>query len=461
MVAGSPSRGVLPIGTAALQAELVDAFDEFVPHHSHSVGQILLFLRFTLQSVIGFRGAASVLQIFSPLFPRDEPAVSPNGGQMWLLRMGLFELSRLKELADDWIWIIDHTIQVGKAKCFVVVGVRRSVLDKMRLDENSNGTLSYEDLSVWAIELVESSDGPMVERQLNELSKKTGQVPCELLSDCGGDLQKGIAGYCDAHPETIAVKDLPHFAANALKKELNGDAQWTAFLAAANQSKTRLRQTKFAFLLPPDLKTKARWMNLDPLITWSEKVRAFVDSPRPVPGASWEEAELEEKMGWIRSYKSSVRSWFEMLRVVGACLKYMRKHGYHQQAREELKEVLTDLVPPNDCPARRVAASILDYVEQQSSMIPAGKHLLATSECLESLLGKAKQLQARQSKSGFTKMILSIAAGVTSLTVEKITAAFSVIKVRHVKEWVDNTLVASVQGQRFHALHAPDGTKTG
>jgi hypothetical protein len=452
----------LPAGIAAQQAELIDAFDQFVPHHSHSLGQILLFLRFALKCVIGLRGAAGVLEIFSPLFPTGEPGISANGGQMWLLRVGLYELSRPKEQADDWIWIVDHTIQIGKAKCLVVVGVRRALLDMKRLDENASGALTHEELSVWAIELVETSDGPTVERQLNELSQKTGQVPRAVLSDCGADLTAGIAGFCATHPQTIALKDLPHFAANAIKRELSGDSQWTAFLADANQSKTRLRQTKFAFLLPPDLKTKARWMNLDPLITWSKKTLMFVNSPRPVPGASWEDEELEEKMGWIRRYQSSLQGWFEMLNVVGTSLSYIRKQGYHQHAREELQEILRPLVPPRDSPAQRVAASILDYVELQSRAIPEGEHLLGTSEALESLLGKAKQLQARQSKSGFTKMILGIAAGVTQLTVAGITAALSTIKVQNVKQWLDNRLEASVQGQRFHALHAPNnGTKMG
>jgi hypothetical protein len=314
--------------------------------------------------------------------------------------------------------------------------------------------LTAQDLSVWAIELVEKSDGPTVNNQLKKIVQVTCQIPCAIISDCGGDLSAGIAQFCEEYPQTIPLKDLPHFAANAIKKELNNDPQWVAYLADANRSKTQLRQTTFAFLLPPDLKSKARWMNLDPLIAWSERVLDFVQSPRSVPGVTWEDEELQEKMGWILNYQTSLRGWADMLAVVNTSLKYIRKHGYHQNAREELKQTLCQLPMSANSHAQRVADRILDYVQEQSRMVPEGEHVLGTTEVLESLLGKAKQLQGSQSKSGFTKMILGIAAGVSKLTAQLVKTALSKTKVLDVIEWTASELGHSVQAQRFHALYA-------
>jgi hypothetical protein len=49
----------------------------------------------------------------------------------------------------------------------------------------------------------------------------TGIVPCEILSDCGADLQKGISQFRSNHPQTRGVKDIAHAAASAVKQELN------------------------------------------------------------------------------------------------------------------------------------------------------------------------------------------------------------------------------------------------
>lgn len=40
------------------------------------------------------------------------------------MRIALYQLERPKELADDWIWIVDHTVEIGPEKCLVVLGVR-------------------------------------------------------------------------------------------------------------------------------------------------------------------------------------------------------------------------------------------------------------------------------------------------------------------------------------------------
>lgn len=381
---------------------------------------------------------------------------------MWLLRLGLYELLREKEQAHDWIWLVDHTVQVGKGKCFVVVAIRAESLQKKRLDPFSCGALTCQDLTVWKIELVDNSCGLVVEQQLEKLCEKTGQVPRAILSDRGADLISGIATFCERHPQTIAIEDLPHFAANAIKKELTNDPDWPVFLVATNRSKTSLRQTKLAFLLPPDLRAKARWMNLGPLIAWSQKVLLFLDSPIAVKGVSLTEEELKGKMGWLQGYRNSLRKWSEILQVVESSLEYIRKTGYHRNCRKELSENLSLLAMSAESAARRVADRILDYVEQQSVQLREGEHLLATTEVLESLLGKAKKLHGQQSRSGFTKMVLGIAASVSELTTDVVTTALSAIKVHHVTEWIKSDIGTSVQAQRNQALKPRRiGTKTG
>lgn len=426
------------------------------------MGLIQLFLNLVLTSAVGLRGAASVLRVMSPLFPNDEQAPSPNGGQMWLLRVGLYELRRPKEQADDWIWIADHTIQIGRVKCFVIVGVRQSAWEAKRAVEDQPAALTHHDLSVWMIEPVEKSDGPTVASQLNELSRQTGVIPQAVLSDCGADLQSGIAQFCVEHAQTVALKDIAHALANAVKRELNDDPQWAAFLGDASRAKAQLRQTKFAFLLPPELKAKARWMNLDPLLTWSRKALTFIATPRPVPGVSWEAEELEQKMGWIRGYQEPLAMWSYMLEVVATSLQYIREHGYHANAKAELAIELADVLAASESPASRVAERILTFVQEQSSQLRMDERLPGSSEVLESLIGKTKQLEGRQSKSGFTKMILGLAASVSKITEGNVNAALSAVKVRDVMDWVQKQLGTSVQAQRYLAF-APvtPGTKLG
>jgi hypothetical protein len=79
---------------------------------------------------------------------------------------------------------------------------------------------------------------------------------------------------------------------------------------------------------------------------------------------------------------------------------------------------------------------------------------------LESLIGRGKRLEGQQSSSGFTKMVLGMAAAVTKPTKEFIEQAFEAVKTKDVIAWGKKKLGTSVQACRYAALApATSGTK--
>ena len=83
-----------------------------------------LFIDLVLSAAASLRGASrAVERMTSSLqLPLDVPTWYT--GRLWLLRLGYYKLTRPKEQADDWIWIVDHTVQIGAEKCFVILGLR-------------------------------------------------------------------------------------------------------------------------------------------------------------------------------------------------------------------------------------------------------------------------------------------------------------------------------------------------
>ncbi len=109
-----------------------------------------------------------------------------------------FKLFREKEKANDWIWIVDHTVQWGKEKCLVILGVRQSSLPQ------ADTILCLEDVEPLALIPVTTSNGKVVYQQLEETVSKTG-VPREIISDHEPDLKSGIEKFCDAHSEICFI----------------------------------------------------------------------------------------------------------------------------------------------------------------------------------------------------------------------------------------------------------------
>ena len=116
----------------------------------------------------------------------------------WLMRLGLYALLRPLEQADDWAYLIDHTVQIGTVKCFAVVGVRLSQLPYPRR------CLQREDLVLIALVPMQQSNAVTVKQALEEAELRTG-VPRLIVSDEGGDVRGGIEQYCGDHPHTSST----------------------------------------------------------------------------------------------------------------------------------------------------------------------------------------------------------------------------------------------------------------
>jgi hypothetical protein len=361
--------------------------------------------------------------------------------------------------------MIDHTIQTGNGKCFVVLGVRLADWNTKRQaalehDPQADFALEHRDLSVFAIERMNSSTGVLVQEQLEELTAKTGITPRAILSDQGADVR--LAAQRFSEPEerpTAVVHDIAHAVANALKKQLNNNPDWTDFLADANRCKTQIRQTPYAFLMPPELKNKARWMNLEPLIAWSGRVQRLLDDPLEAlvrAEAPLDLERLEEKMGWLREHAASLAGWTNMLAAASIVLKYHRNQGYHRRGPAELEALLSEFT---EQPSRAFVEQVLEFVRQQCATC-GDDRLVASTEVLESLFGSAKQLMGKNS-NGDTKTVLAMATSVVEPTPTTISAAFDFAKVSDVISWVREKLGLSLQAQRQRALSSASGTKPG
>jgi hypothetical protein len=420
--------------------------------HTYSVPAIQATLQMVLKGAVSFRACSTIVELLQSFLPQFDAVPAPNTVQWWLLRLGLHELQRPKEKADDWIILVDHTIQLGGRKCLLVVGIRRSVWEQL------TGPLTHEHLTVLLLEPVERSDGEQVDRQLQTVAETVG-VPLAILNDEGSDLTNGASLFKKRHPQTHVLNDIAHKAAVVLKHELLDDPRWDEFVKHCGQTQPKVKQTELGHLAPPTLKVKARYMNLGPLVSWGQKMLRLIDTPAVDRPKKLDLSRLDEKFGWIRNFREALVDWADVHSVKDTVLEYARIEGYHSRAASELCQML-DLVV-HTAAGRRVATALIEFVQQQSSGLKLGESLPASSEVLESLIGKGKRLQGQHSRGGFTKMILGMAASVVHLTCDRVREALETVRTIDLLEWCDEHLGASLTAQRREALPATTGTKMG
>jgi hypothetical protein len=96
---------------------------------------------------------------------------------------------------------------------------------------------------------------------------------------------------------------------------------------------------------------------------------------------------------------------------------------------------LAAAVPARSGQAEELCAELIEFVRGEGLKARPGERLPGTTEVVESCFGKLKALEEGQSKSGFTRLVLSLGAMVSDRMAERISAALEQRRVRDVLNW--------------------------
>lgn len=385
-------------------------------------------------------GEIKNLSFFFPEQARQGYVPHPTSGRMWLLRLGYYRLHEPIEPADDWCYMLDHAIEIGKHRFLGIIGIRLSKLPPV------GECLQLKDMRVIALLPVEKSTQAIVHQQLETVRIQTGITPASMLSDGGSDLIGGIERFCKAHPETQGFGDLPHKAALLLKKRLKDDERWCGFIKQATQTKFETAQTELAFLMPPTLRSKARYMNLQSMLGWALRILTVLKDPALIPDSFCSDERLKAKFAWLLEYRADVELWSSWLALTDASLDLVRRYGYCAATSEAIEPLLTDLCDTEL--KSQLASELATQVQKECSKVASGCRMPGSTEILESSFGKLKVIEGSQSKSGFSSFVLVWAALFGTTTMTTIREAMFTVPSKLLKTWVNNNLGATVQSKR-------------
>jgi hypothetical protein len=386
-----------------------------------------------------------MLSILSEFIRIRRASPSWSSGRLWLFRVGYYKLTRAKEKASDWVWVVDHTIQSGDMKCLAVLGVRLS-----DLAEGRNKPLSHEDVEPIALYPVRQSNGSIVYKQLDECIEKTG-IPRQIVGDRGSDLRAGVEQFVENHPEIAYVYDVKHFTASILEDAFKSDLMWVEFTKWASETRGFLHQTPLSYLEPPNQRAKSRYMNMDILVQWGSKVLQFMDHLQQRGISDSDRAAITSKLGWIEQFRQDIAEWHVILELVEKTEDFVRTRGLFLGSDKQLRPILR--TPPNATERTiRLRWQLIEYVLDESLKAQPGERLLGSSEVLESVFGKFKYLQGEHTRGPLTGFVLAIAAMVSTTTQQVVRQALETVSSRQVREWVREKFGKSPRLKRKEAF---------
>ena len=402
----------------------------------YDLSYMVLAIQLILTARVSFRAASAVLMLIC-----EGRVPVPSTIRSWVLRLGLGMLRQNPPRADDWAWLVDHSIQIGTQKCLVILGIRLS-------DYPWGRGLRHDDMTILDLTPMNSSTAIAVKGCLDSVAARVG-VPRVIVNDHGSDLCGAVRLFRTEHPRVAAMYDLKHKAACILKRRLTANDRWSSFASEAGKTKALMQQTEMAPLVPNSQRSKARFMNVEPLVNWGRKTLAWLETADPqTHGMSRER--VEKALGWLRGYRAELVMWSQTMGTIGAVLEEVRDWGLTTGMGDDLSEV----VPTCSGLAGEVRAELIEFVTEQAEQAKPGERLPISTEVLESFFGKLKSIEQDQSKSGFSGLILSLGALTAERTPEEIGPVLEQTRWKAVMGWCKEKLGATIQSLR-RRIYAP------
>jgi len=447
--------------------------------HIYPIYIIQIAIQLYIYSLTSLRGCEKTFEIFSRIF--KTPVPSFDSIRMWVYRLGLYELQRKHEFRSDWIFILDHTIELGKVKCLVILGIPATRL------EDIGYSLKHEDVEVLDIEIMERSTGDMIYHKLVSLSEQVG-TPIQIISDHGSDLKKGIALFLEEHADVIYTYDITHKMASLLKKELENDPKYNKFAEQLSTSLRQMRQTELYFLAPPKQRVKARYLNIDIYVKWAMSVLDYknrgdfsqiynfstlnskqkynkqnhkiqISKDKYITSNSMitrlndmGRKRFMEKLGWLNNFEEEIKVWFEIVQLILLAEKQVKSEGLSQQSKQ-LFEEKSKKIGVNNERVLNFKKQIIEHLFEEGKKIPKDQILIGTSDIIESTFGKYKNFSSRNPLKEVGKMILSIPVFIGKKSNDYIKSAMETIKSVSVKDWSNDIFGQSNLSKRIQAFN--------
>lgn len=417
--------------------------------YRHRYGARMISVCCNLARAVGFRSAEAVLKIVRTWLGSDFEIPSWTTIRSWLCRSGVATLTEACTREDDWILFIDHSVQLGETNVLVVLGIRESQMPQGR-------ALVHEDLKTLAVVPGVSKSKEAVAAALKELTDVIG-IPICVVADGAKELLDGAKTLKNNGQSIIVQDDMKHKAANILKKTLGKQPRFLEFQALTGTTTPRIQQTELVHFLAPKKKIKSRFMNLAPQLRWGQMILYHLKTPTAAGNLGISMERLQEKLGWVLEYEDDLKSWQLCQRIVSETLAFTNQRGVYRGATDELIKHLCELGLSLDSLSQQVRDELVGtYRKCEDRLIQsphADKTLPVSTEVLESMFGRYKQLQRQHNRGSFTSLLAAFAALMKPSTPEDITRQFKSISNQDLKNWVKQARLSNSTQAKKNAAY--------
>ena len=251
----------------------------------------------------------------------------------------------------------------------------------------------------------------------------------------------------------LVQTDPKHKLANIIKSVIGKDERFEKFEKQLGQTRSAIQQTELSHFTPPKQKNKARFMNLQKTMHWAAMVLWHLSNSRSEARADIKADRMNDKLGWLRAFREDIARWNRCMRVVAVSLTFINEQGLSNGTSRRLKTQLNklELCSTSQKVLARTVAFIKESEKNLKSLKQLDLRLPMSTEILESVFGRYKQLEGQHSGGGFTSLIASFATLLRPITADEVKEVFAEVSTEKMRTWVKDQLGKTLQSKKNKA----------
>jgi len=348
----------------------------------------------------------------------------------WVRKASYYKLefeAQLDSEEEQWVLIVDESASIGREKILLILGVPLS-------NHNFEESVKHSEIVCLYMASRESWTKIRVSGALKQVKSRLKGTINYIVSDRGSVLLSGFNMGNYNH-----VPDISHHFASVIEGFYSKDKRFKTFMSAIAKVRQKWIMSKNSKLIPPNMRTKSRFLNLFDVIDWLEKITLVYEHL---------EEEQKEGLSFIQSNKKLYRELKQIVDWIRGLSKEFKVKGLRKNAVARAQEIMKTRKRCRTTKCKTFRKSTITYLEQILDLLPNEKCIICCSDIIESFFGKFKYRKANCGK-GISDDMLVMALFNEKLNRKDLKTALEEVTLSEIKKWGKDNSVPTLRKVQY------------
>lgn len=336
----------------------------------------------------GLRTVVKILEVFSEVLGKNF-GKSPcyNAVENWIKKLGLSVYQDDQPCkGKKFAMVMDESIAINGQKLLLALAIP---------SEHQDRPVKHEDVTVLNMTVGANFKGEDIENKISEVTISAGSEPQYVISDNAHNLVRGIL-----HSGYVHYADISHSMGVILKKVYEKQPDFVELTTLLGKKRLQYHLTNKAYLLPPNMRTIARFMNMSEWVIWGNSMLACYNKlPK----------EMQEAYAFINDYESLLQELMDALDAIRHIEHICKNKGFSCKTSKECQSYIVAHVIGNAYPRQaHLGLKMLEYFRKEEAQLTEDMNICISSDIIESTFGIYKSKKSPNKLYGITPFALMI-----------------------------------------------------